>query len=501
MLLIFPPVSKPCEPPAGLAAISGALLANGVDCFVLDANLEGLCYLLGLSPAWGDTWTRRAVRHLPAHLRGLRSREGYQLIDSYRRSVADVNRVLEKAAGLSSVRVGLANYADRDLSPLRSVDLLQAAENPERNPFYPYLVQRLAGILEEGAAGTVGISICYLSQALTGFAAAGILRRLDPDVRIIMGGGLVTSWMSRPGWNNPFGGLVDEMVAGAGEKPLLALLGKDTGNGDRLPDYGFCRTGDYFAPGFILPYSASSGCYWGRCSFCPERAENGLYRATAPQTAMDNVRKLASKLNPCLIHFLDNAMSPALLKRIAEQGLGVPWYGFARVSDELGDPDFCRALRASGCVMLQLGLESGDQDVLDRLEKGITLNGSSRVLEALKRAGIGTYVYLLFGTPPETLESAEQTLRFIVEHHRKIDFLNTALFNMPVHGPDSADYKSSAFYDADLTLYTGFSHPSGWDRPQIRSFLQKRFFRHPAISTIIHRDPPVFTSSHAPFFL
>ena len=42
MLLIFPPVAKPCEPPAGIAKLAGALKAHGVPCTVLDANLEGM---------------------------------------------------------------------------------------------------------------------------------------------------------------------------------------------------------------------------------------------------------------------------------------------------------------------------------------------------------------------------------------------------------------------------------------------------------------------------
>ncbi len=49
--------------------------------------------------------------------------------------------------------------------------------------------------------------------------------------------------------------------------------------------------------------------------------------------------------------------------------------------------------------MLKLGIESGDQEVLDRLNKGIDLPTASAVLKSLKKAGIATYVYLLFGTP------------------------------------------------------------------------------------------------------
>ena len=52
--------------------------------------------------------------------------------------------------------------------------------------------------------------------------------------------------------------------------------------------------------------------------------------------------------------------------------------------------------------MLKLGVESGDQAVLDRMQKGIDLQTASLALKTLKRAGIASYVYLLFGTPGET---------------------------------------------------------------------------------------------------
>jgi len=48
--------------------------------------------------------------------------------------------------------------------------------------------------------------------------------------------------------------------------------------------------------------------------------------------------------------------------------------------------------------MLKLGLESGDQGVLDQMKKGFCLEEASRVIKNLREAGISTYVYLLFGT-------------------------------------------------------------------------------------------------------
>ena len=150
--------------------------------------------------------------------------------------------------------------------------------------------------------------------------------------------------------------------------------------------------------------------------------------------------------------------------------------------------------------MLKLGLESGDQGVLDRLGKGIDLGTASRALESLGKAGIAVYCYLLFGTPAETETEARQTLEFVVRHREAIRFLNLALFNMPVAGDEAELYGTAPFYEGDLSLYTAFRHPRGWDRKRVRSFLANEFTRHPAVAAILRNDPPVFTSNHAPFF-
>ena len=57
------------------------------------------------------------------------------------------------------------------------------------------------------------------------------------------------------------------------------------------------------------------------------------------------------------------------------------------------------------------------------------------------------------------------------------------------------------FYDGDLSLYTDFVHPKGWNRGLVRNFLDREFKRHPAVAAILRRDPPLFTSNHAPFFV
>jgi hypothetical protein len=501
MILIYPPVAKLSEPPAGLAKIVGTLNHHDVKCRVVDTNLEGILHLLNLPQAPTDTWTKRAVRNLASNIASLKHRQTYQNPDRYKRVVADVNRVLAMSARPSGVYMSLANYKDQELSPVRSADLIRASEIPEENPFYPYFRKRLVALLEKEQPSIVGFSLNYMSQALCTFAMAGFLRRICPCIKIVLGGGLVTSWMRKPGWQNPFRDVVDDLVAGPGEDPLLSILGKEPSENYDTPDYGIFNENDYMSPGFILPYSASSGCYWNRCSFCPEKAEGNPYCPVPSIQVVADIHSLIRKEKPALLHFLDNALSPVLLGALIKNPPGVPWYGFVRISHQLTNPDFCRALKQSGCAMLKLGLESGNQKVLDELQKGINLEEASLALKSLKDAGIGTYIYLLFGTPAENLTEARQTLEFTVQHSDEIDFLNLAVFNLPAYGPDTEKLETTDFYEGDLSLYRQFSHPKGWDRKIIRQFLDREFKRHPAIASIIRRNPPLFTSNHAPFFV
>ena len=501
ILLIHPPVVKPSEPPAGVARLAGALREHGRSYEVVDANIEGLLHLLQGEVPTEDTWTRRAFRHREGNLASLRNGRAFGNIDRYIRAVSELNRVLECVSGPFGTQLSLSNFAQHSCSPVKSSDLIRAAENPQENVFYPYFRDRLLSLLDEHAPRAVGFSLNYLSQAVTTFAMIGFVRRMNGKARIVLGGGLVTSWLKRPCWSDPFAGLVNHLVAGPGEEFLVNLSGGRYSRCVPLPEYAPFRMNPYLSPLAVIPLSTSRGCYWAKCSFCPEQAEGSRYCSLPPQRAIRDLEALSEGEDGCLVHVCDNAVSPAFLKAMAARERAVPWYGFSRVTRDLTDPDFCAALRRSGCVMLKLGLESGDQGVLDDLGKGIRIEDSARALKSIHDSGIATYAYLLFGTPSEDEESARKTLDFITKHSSHIDFLNLSIFNLPRGSREARGLDTYDFTEGDLSLYQGFVHAKGWDRKRVRQFLDKEFKRHPAVARIVRSDPPSFTSNHAPFFM
>ncbi len=506
MLLIYPPIAKPCEAPAGIAFLAGTLQKHGHHCDLVDLNIEGITYLLYSATGKDDTWSKRSLKNRDRNITALRSRSLYNNPSQYQKAVLELNRLLE-CGTTSTTTLSLSNYQDSNLSPTNSLDLLSIAENPEKCVFYSFFMDRLHQLFKKRVPNHIGISLNYLSQALSTFALIGCIKKLLPDVAIVVGGGLMTTWMRNPLWNNPFSGWIDRCIAGCGELPLLHLLGtkkKIDSLPDfaqlTLPDFAQLRDNSYFSPGFILPYNTSTGCFWNKCNFCPEKAEGNAFQKKSSDKVIGDIVQLQKETQPVLLHFLDNAIPPDTLKRIMHEDLKIPWYGFARITNHLLDLDFCMQLKRSGCVMLKLGIESGNQNVLDQMQKGLEISTISKVLQNLKDAGIATYVYLLFGTPAESYNEAVDTMEFVLVHHEAITFLNLAIFNLPIIGSDSQSLQTTSFYSGDLSLYTDFEHPLEWHRIHVRRFLDQKFKKQTQIAAILRRDPPIFTSNHAPFF-
>jgi len=498
LLLIYPPLVKACEPPVGIARLTACVRHQGVHCDVWDANWQGQMALLQCSTQTGQELprTRQARSRMQKDLDYLRQPHGYGSFDRYQLAVHRLNHLMRVAAKPFSCAAGLADFLHQRLQPVVSDDLLQAAEHPEELPFHSFFQEQLQRRLAQNCPDLIGVSLNYLSQALCAFSLIGMLRRMIPHIPVMLGGGLITSWMCRPGWRNPFAGLVDDLVAGPGETALLRRLSIADPPAAVPPDYDPLPLQRYFSPGITLPYSASFGCYWNRCAFCPEKAEGRRFQPQTMNRISRDLETLVHRHHPRLLHLTDNALSPRLLHHLIDHPPNAPWYGFTRITAALADVDFCRSLKKAGCVLLKLGVESGDDGVLNGMNKGHSVALASRVLHQLHNAGIAAFVYLLFGTPWEDESAAQATLEFVVRHQREITFINPAIFNQPIEPGQPAQ----PFYGGDLSLYTDYEHPRAWSRSLVRRFLDRSFKRHPAVAAILRRTPPFFTSNHAPFF-
>jgi len=502
MLLINPPSVRNCEPPVGLLKLAGALRAAGREAVILDGAAEAFAWLTDQPGADGmDARARRCRKNRNRLLESLTGPGAYASFDRYKKNLGDLVYLAQSALPSGSgIRITPADMEWEGRSPLRKDDLIRAWHHPEESPFYPWFSSRLNDFLSPQADRYAGVSIGYLSQALTGMALCGYIKREYPGVRIHLGGGLITSWLRGPSDCSFLRNLADHVQEGPGEESIVAFTGREW-KGHGLPDPEDLYKLPYIAPGPILPYSASCGCSWKRCTFCNERWEDSPFREEAASLAADNLRQLTEKHHPSLIHITDSEISLALMKKLIARPPGAPWYSFSRFFPVLTDSGFCRDLARSGCRLLCLGLESGDQKVLNALKKGISLDQVRVILANLRDAGIGTFIYVMFGTAVEDRDAALRTRDFVLENRESIGFINAAVFSMPVMSRELQDLEPRNFYEGDLALYKDFTHPLGFGRRQVREFLSRDFQAIPEIREILKRTPPVFTSSHAPFFV
>lgn len=527
VLLLQPPALKPAEPPLALAILLAHLRAQGLAATAIDANLAAYLYLLNgerLAARAGDvveTNLRRALRHRSSSLSLLRSAAATDNFARYNTAVRYLNRLLalwNSANG--DERLTLGDYQHAGLSQFNPEDLEQVASGAERTLFASYFHDELLPQVVAAKPRIIAISINFLHQALPAFELAGLLRRALPDAQLVAGGGLITSWqetLRRLEMRlSPF----DHLVFGPGETALTALAKGEVGDSYTLsdaatisfvPDFSFARISDYFSPQPVLPLSASRGCYWQRCLFCPEAAAPvHPYTASRPTELPLMMRQLADSYGIRHIQLTDNAVPVNMLKALADHAdvlADLNWFGFVRFEPILEDAEFVARLAQGGCRMLQLGLESGSQSVLDRLGKGVQLASVAKILANLAAAGIASFVYIMLGTPGETESDAEETLEFLELHAAEIGFLNLAIMNLPrasglLDNPEQYGIAAAEPLDVNnpLGLYQKFQSDSDWNRTTARRFLEQRLLGSAAIRTIVNRTPPLFTSNHAVFF-
>ncbi|MBW2525278.1 MAG: radical SAM protein [Deltaproteobacteria bacterium] len=483
--LVFPPTTKPSEPPVGIGMLGGWLRAQGIDCELIDGRLEFLEGALDRS-----------------YLDPFRNQEIYTEPDRHLGALARLNEGLRQLAPAED-RLSITDHRPTH-HPLFSRDGIRqgVAESRVFAPAMAALADRIAA----DPPKLCGISVGYLSQLVAGLQLGRELRRRAPGLPLVYGGSLVSSWrrhLEREGL-----GAGERYLFGPGELCLpdvLREVGLTAAPSVAPPRYAelFDRH-QYLAPKRIASVSLSRGCPWGRCTFCHEARSERF----APLRARDIERVVAGLLEQqvdCL-HLTDHAVPLAALRRLAEllPGSPVEWYGFVLLSEQLADPAFVRALADSGCAMLELGIESGSVDVLDAMDKGHTPELASRIIRVLADAGIRVFGYVMFGFPSESDEDRQQTLSFLEQHAAWIHGLNVSIFNLPVGSKIEREperfgiERLMPFREGqELSFYRDFV--SGHDRRAVRHFLETKLRRSEALAPVLRRTPRSFKSNHAPF--
>ncbi|HXT00685.1 MAG TPA: radical SAM protein [Elusimicrobiota bacterium] len=166
-----------------------------------------------------------------------------------------------------------------------------------------------------------------------------------------------------------------------------------------------------------------------RCRFCTHFMMQKVYGVMSPQRTLAEIQHhLETFPNRKLIIFSDSLVNGDTrrlakladllldfrLERLARRGEDgdFAWSGMA-ILHRTTTLALLRKLKASGCIELAYGLESGSQKVIDAMDKKFKITDAEEVIRNTKKAGIRVKTYLQFGFPGETEEDFRETLVFI----------------------------------------------------------------------------------------
>ena len=163
------------------------------------------------------------------------------------------------------------------------------------------------------------------------------------------------------------------------------------------------------------------------CHFCSEWQFWGKFRSKSGKRIYEEISHHRQDF-PQVNHFyfigsLVNGDMQALEEfcdLVIANKLKISWAGQAIIRPEM-TAGLLKKLKASGCVWLGYGIESGSQKVLEKMNKRFTLETAGKVLEDSKSAGIATQANFMFGLPGETGDDFSQTLEFLRENRRHMD--------------------------------------------------------------------------------
>ncbi|MBM4356058.1 MAG: radical SAM protein [Deltaproteobacteria bacterium] len=502
VLLVHPPVCDPTMPYVATPLLAAVLEREGIEVGLVDANVEALDWLLAAPRLRDlearvrrrfDRLDRSAGLDHGRQLAWLALHDGLRAAAALRHSGKTVGRArndrgsIEEAKDLLRGRRGdlffdPAHYgwaADTVEAALRlvsaayspvSMDLrsyrtpfaflneqeIRSDASPEHDPMHGYFAGPLSDRIDRERIDLVGISAVFPGQLQPAWSLAWTLRQRFPGLRLVVGGPALTQRMvhlpdaTATRLLVPFDAAVlfegEEALcdivreAAAGRMPFGLIRGTPSRDLASLPFPLFERLPleRYLAPEPVLPYDASRGCYWGRCSFChygPVAEGTAKYRERPLETIVAHAARMRA-LGARIIYLSHDTLSPALGSRLAralaEGEVGVRWGSDLRPEPAI-TPDWCRQVAQGGALAFSLGIESGSPRVLERMDKGTTAEAASRAVRNLAGAGIAAEAMVFLDFPTETAAEAGETLSFLEEHHPFLSLFMCGTFGL-THG-------------------------------------------------------------------
>lgn len=346
----------------------------------------------------------------------------------------------------------------------------------------------------------IGISAITSNQIQDGLDFAQQVRKFNKNIPIVWGG-----WHSSLMPEQTIAHQnVDIVVVGQGEESFLGLaesLANRTSL-DHIPNllyksnnkiirtwakhlsvleatapiekaYAYINVEDYIKPMWgskrVIGYETSRGCPW-RCRFCSIGSlYNGKWSCLSADRVVNGIEYLFTEYNIDAIHFFDNNFFVnkervlQISKMIIERNIKIKWDGTSTVEQFLGfTDDYIGQLKESGFYRVIIGVESGDEEVLARIDKR---HKNYQVIELVKKCssiGIQASLSFMVGFPWNPEKDFNETIK-LIELLKNIDtsveillfifspYIGTDLYNVAIEHnmlfPESLEGWANYTYD------------------------------------------------------
>jgi len=227
------------------------------------------------------------------------------------------------------------------------------------------------------------------------------------------------------------------------------------------------------------------------CTFCDRAVFGCTFRGRSAENVVDEVEEMIEKYGVCDIKFFDDTftLDRKRLYRICEifheRGVDIPWSCLTKVNCITWD--MLATMKKAGCWQVLYGLESGDEGMMKLLKKGTTVEQNEKAVRWAHEAGLNVRADFIMGTPGDSIESMEKTLRFAVKMN--VDFAHFNKFtpypgteiyqNLLALGYEFDFSKSCSQLDHSIIMYC----PEGVDPEEYRKFIDnayRRYYLRPA---------------------
>ena len=277
------------------------------------------------------------------------------------------------------------------------------------HPHLEPLLQKYVDEITLNPPDVIGFTMYYCNaEPLKWMVKA--LRAALPNIKLLVGGPNIRNNGPMHPWSGEDDSVFDYVINGEGEQILLQILDEiergvahDTvqklaqPEDQRLnlndlprPDYTSFDFNEYIFPNGINS-ELSRGCT-AKCTFC-EETHFWKYRQRMATDILSEVEALYYEKGTEIIWFIDSLVNGnlnelrAFCKGVVAKGMQVHWTGYSRCDGRM-DLSFFEDLAASGCTMLNYGIESGSQNVLDSMDKGVTIAEMEQNLIDGKKVGV-----------------------------------------------------------------------------------------------------------------